>query len=170
MSPISGKHALGFCLALGLAGASATALAQQNTVVLYKERVVEIEQTLPDASELWVKPEDLTRINDFELKPQGACLEDLCIPVLQDRDSDMYVTRGGQGWFNVTGLADRLQQAWVADYEDGVWSFGMMPLERQSFFRGGMAPDFELPDRDGNIVRLSDYRGKKVLLLTWASW
>ncbi len=25
-------------------------------------------------------------------------------------------------------------------------------------------------DRDGNIVRLSDFRGKKVLLLTWASW
>lgn len=142
----------------------------QDATVLYKERVVEIEQTLPDATDLWVKPEDLTRINDFELKPQGACLDELCIPVLQDRDSDMFVTRGGQGWFNVTNLADRLRQAHVADHEDGVWSFGVMPLERQSFFRGGMAPDFELPDREGNPVRLSDYRGKKVLLLTWASW
>ncbi len=142
----------------------------QGATVLYKERVVEIEDTLPDASELWVKPEDLTRINDFELKPQGACLADLCIPVLQNRDSDMFVTRQGQGWFNVTGLADKLQQAWAADYDDSVFSFGVMPLERQSFFRGGMAPDFELTDRDGNLVSLSDFKGKQVLLLTWASW
>jgi len=149
---------------------SANLAMAQGATVLYKERVVEISETLPDASELWVKPEDLTRINDFELKPQGACLADLCVPVLQDRDSDMYVTRRGQGWFNVTGPADKLQQAWVADYDDGVFSFGVMPLERQSFFRGGVAPDFELPDRDGNIVRLSDFKGKKVLLLTWASW
>jgi len=149
---------------------SATTAGAQSATVLYKERIVEISDTLADASELWIKPEDLTRINDFELKPQGACLENLCVPVLQDRDSDMYVTRRGQGWFNMTGLADKLQQAWVADYDDNVFSFGVMPLERQSFFRGAMAPDFELSDREGNIVRLSDFRGKQVLLLTWASW
>ncbi|HSY78461.1 MAG TPA: redoxin domain-containing protein [Verrucomicrobiae bacterium] len=32
------------------------------------------------------------------------------------------------------------------------------------------APDFELPDLDGKLHRLSDYRGKKVFLLAWASW
>jgi len=142
----------------------------QSAVVLYNERVVEIDQTLPDATELWVTPEDLTRINDFVLKPQGACLAELCIPILQDRDSDMFVTRANQGWLNFSGLADKLQQASMTDYNDGIWSFGTMPLERQSFFRAGEAPDFELPDRDGNIVKLSDFRGKKVLLLTWASW
>ena len=34
----------------------------------------------------------------------------------------------------------------------------------------GQAPDFALPDRNGKIVRLSDFRGKKVVLVTWASW
>jgi hypothetical protein len=144
--------------------------AGQSTTVLYNERVVEIEKTLPDATELWVTPADLTRVNDFVLKPEGACLAELCVPVLQDRDSDMYVTRSNQGWFNLTGLADKLQQAYATDFDDGVWSFGAMPLERQSFLRGGMAPDFEMADRDGNSVKLSDFRGKKVLLLTWASW
>jgi len=29
---------------------------------------------------------------------------------------------------------------------------------------GTKAPDFELPDQDGNLVKLSDFRGRKVLL------
>lgn len=156
-------------LILGILALTGQTVAQ-NATVLYNDRVVALEQTLPDASDLWVTPADLTRINDFVLKPEGACFEDLCVPVLQDRDSDMYVTRQGQGWFNVTGLADKLQQAHVTDYADSIWSFGAMPLERRGFLQGGEAPDFALPDRDGNIVRLSDFRGKKVLLLTWASW
>jgi len=163
------KSTISFGLMLGSLLISGMACAQ-SAVVLYNERVVEVEQTLPDANDLWVKPEDLTRINDFVLKPEGACLDELCIPVLQDRDSDMYVTRQQQPWFNVTGLADKLQQAHVTDHEDGIWSFGTMPLERQSFFGGGVAPDFALPDRNGELVRLSDFRGKQVLLLTWASW
>ncbi|MBI3853814.1 MAG: redoxin domain-containing protein [Verrucomicrobia bacterium] len=33
-----------------------------------------------------------------------------------------------------------------------------------------MAPDFTLPDLKGKAHSLSDFRGKKVLLITWASW
>ena len=29
---------------------------------------------------------------------------------------------------------------------------------------GDMAPDFNLPDKDGNMVKLSDFRGQKVVL------
>ena len=35
---------------------------------------------------------------------------------------------------------------------------------------GDPAPDFELPSLTGGSVRLSDYRGKKVVLFMWASW
>ncbi|WAA10792.1 redoxin domain-containing protein [Fervidibacillus albus] len=35
---------------------------------------------------------------------------------------------------------------------------------------GYVAPDFELPTLDGQFVRLSDYRGKKVIVNFWASW
>ena len=35
---------------------------------------------------------------------------------------------------------------------------------------GQMYPDFRLPKLDGTFGRLSDYRGKKVLLLHFASW
>ena len=32
------------------------------------------------------------------------------------------------------------------------------------------APDFTLPDIEGKLHSLSDFRGKKVFLATWASW
>ena len=141
-----------------------------RATVLYKDRIVDVARTLNDANDLWVVPEDLPRINDFVLKPEGACLDELCIPVRQDRESEMFVKRAGQGWFNVTGLARRLQQEFVVDREHGVWSFGGIPVARNAFMQSAAAPDFSLPDRDGKMVRLSDFRGKKVLIVTWASW
>ena len=146
------------------------AAAAEPVTVLFDDRVTEVERTLPDADDLWVMPADLPRVNGFELKPEGACLEELCVPVRQDRDSELFVTRAGQGWFNVTGLARKLQQAYAVDHEHRVWSLGQIPVTRTRFLNAAVAPDFELPNRDGELVRLSDFRGKKVLVVTWASW
>ena len=101
-------------VALGLTQAP-TAAAEPVTV-LYDGQVVEIERTLADPNDLWIIPEDLPRVNGFELKPEGACLDELCVPVLQDRDSEMFVTRARQPWFNVTELARKLEQAYAADH------------------------------------------------------
>lgn len=144
--------------------------AVAEVTVLFDDAVVRVDQILADPNDLWVLPPDLTRINGFELKPEGACLDTFCVPVRQDEDSAMFVTRAGQGWFNVTELARRLQQAYAVDHDRQVWSFGEIPLTRQSFLRAAVAPDFTLLDRQGNPVSLSDFRGKKVLILTWASW
>ncbi len=35
---------------------------------------------------------------------------------------------------------------------------------------GNIHPDFILPTIDGSFIRLSDYFGKKVLLVNFASW
>ena len=37
-------------------------------------------------------------------------------------------------------------------------------------FKNGEAPDFALQSVDGSTVRLSDYRGKAVVLNFWATW
>src|SRR5699024_7889902 len=36
--------------------------------------------------------------------------------------------------------------------------------------KGNRAPDFELTTMDGEKVKLSDYRGERVMLNFWASW
>jgi hypothetical protein len=116
-----------------------------------------------------VTPADLQRVNGFALGPRGACLKNDCTAVPQG-DSKLRVTRGGQTWFNVSELARQIGQVFVADYDRGVWSFGEVPAARQDFVQGVIAPDFELPNREGKPVKLSDFRGKKVLIITWASW
>lgn len=38
---------------------------------------------------------------------------------------------------------------------------------RNTIFEGQEAPDFELSDLDGNQIRLSGFRGKKVVVLAF---
>ena len=140
----------------------------ESAVVLFEGKTIDVGKTLKDPNDLWVTPEDLTRINGFVMKPQGACLDDICIPV--NNDTNFVVTRKGQQWVNATELARKLNQAYVADAKTNVWSFAPIPATFASYLDSAIAPDFELKDRDGNVVRLSDFRGKKVLLGTWASW
>lgn len=42
--------------------------------------------------------------------------------------------------------------------------------EETGLQKGELAPDFELQTVDGETVRLSDFRGEKVLLNFWATW
>ena len=132
--------------------------------------MAEVSDVLADPNDLWVTKTDLPRVNGFELKPEGACLDEICIPIKQSEDSDLYVNRQGQGWVNVTGLARIIQQPVVADYDTQTFSLGAIPVQRTSFVRDAIAPDFELSDWRGEKYRLSDFKGKKIMLLSWASW
>ena len=137
-----------------------------GATVLYDGRVVRLDDAsseLGGATEsLWIRKSDLPGINEFELKPEGACRADVCIPV------PPAMTRGDR--FDLLAFAGRTGQRVVADAQARVWSLGEMPLVRGAFLESRLAPDFSVPDRTGRLVQLSQFRGKKVLLVTWASW
>lgn len=144
--------------------------AADSAVALHRGVAVEITDRLADPTDLWVLPADLTRVSGFELKPEGLCLEEICIPVRANDADPLAVERDGQTWVNTSALARRMNQAVVADAEAGVWSFAPMPTSVTGGAASVEAPNFTLPNTKGDSVSLADFRGKKVLLLTWASW
>jgi len=138
-----------------------------GTTVLFNDKTVVVERVLKEPG-LWVSPEDLTRVNGFVLKSEGACLDDLCIPVKQD--SDLLRTIDNKQWFSISAFADLMEQSYVVDEETNTWSFGEIPAKRQAMLTEAHAPEFEILDRQGRVVRMSDFKGKKALVITWSSW
>lgn len=156
-------------LIVALAGWLAPSAAHAaSATVLYNDTVFEVASTLADPDDLWVGADDLTRINGFVLKGHQLCLNALCVPATPN--SDVRIQRSGKTWLSVTELARQLQQAVAVDAEKEVWSLGEIPSMRASFFDQAVAPDFTLLNRQGQPVSLKDFRGKKVLIVTWASW
>ena len=47
---------------------------------------------------------------------------------------------------------------------------GDSPIEEAGLDQGDTPPDFELETISGDVVKLSDLKGKKVILNFWASW
>jgi len=150
-------------VALDARGGAATPPA---ATVLYDDKAVTLGAIGRDPKQvkdaLWVRKRDLPGINEFEVKPQGACRADICIQIPKDMLRREY--------FNLTAFAKKIGQPVVADAETRVWSFGEIQALRGSFLEGRMAPDFTVPDRAGRPVHLARLRGKKVLVVSWASW
>jgi hypothetical protein len=144
----------------GAAGTSPSA------TVLYDDRAIALDRIGVDPAgetgALWVRKRDLPRVNGFELKPQGACRADLCIPIPKT------MMRGD--YFNLTAFAKKAGQPVVAEPGARVWSFGEMQALGGGLSNSRVAPDFDVPDRLGRPVHLAGFRGKKVLVVTWASW
>ena len=136
--------------------------------VLARERTLVIDRALVDGQALWVPKEHVEAITGFALKPQGLCAGEICIPI--PTGADWLLEHDGSTYFNVTCFAEKVDQVFAQDAEHNVWSFTAVPTVQTSPLMAGEAPDFALPDRTGKIVRLSDFRGKKVLILSWASW
>ena len=136
-----------------------------SKTVLYQGKAVTLSET-GSGDGLLIRPEDLRQVSGFELKPEGACYGDLCIPI----GGDLLIEQDGRNWFDLAAFAELLGQPCVADREARVWSFAEIPAKRDSTLLDARAPDIELTDRQGNVFRLADLKGKKALIVTWSSW
>ncbi len=103
-----------------------------------------------------VGPDEFAAGTGWAIKPQGACKAEICVPL-------------GGGPFDASATASRLGMAVVHDEDAGLWAFGPESLGDRAL-ASASAPDLVLPDLDGDEVRLSDFRGQKVVLVAWAPY
>jgi hypothetical protein len=118
------------------------------------------------ASELWLSPADLERATGWSLKPEGLCREDVCRVLSQSQREHLV---DGDA-ICISGLWEALRRPVLHDDANEVWMLGEAAEDRSRNLESLEAPDFSLPDIEGKLHSLSDFRGKKVLLATWASW
>ena len=109
-------------------------------------------------------PEAISDVFGWELKSEGLCRGDTCIPV---RDPRTLVDANG---VDLAAVADALGQPLAVDVDERVAVIGAAAGDRSAELANLVAPDFSLPDLTGREHSLSDYRGKKVLLIAYASW
>jgi AhpC/TSA family protein len=139
-------------------------------VVIYNGTVSELKEREKGTTDLWISPAELTRTTRLVLKPEGVCDDKSCMPIPPARKQEFLKANDGKTWFNLSEFARLLKQPAAHDAKHGVWCFGPRPEAQNGHVATRIAPDFTLPDMQGKPHSLSDFRGKKVLLLTWASW
>jgi hypothetical protein len=142
-----------------------------HATVVYDDKVTEINpaQIQDGSDQLWITTADLTRATRFEVKPQGVCRDELCFPLPKARQADFLHKDSGKEWFNLTAFAGLVHQPVARDAALSTWYFGLRS-DQQQRLASLRAPDFTLPDVNGKPHSLSDFRGKKIFLITWASW
>lgn len=146
----------------------ATAKEIRATIV-YDDVATEINPANQEPAQLWITTADLTRATRFEVKPQGVCRAELCFPLPKARKQEFLRKSTGKEWFNLLAFADLVHQPVAHDEALATWYFGLRADQHQTL-ASLEAPDFTLPDMNGKLHSLHDFRGKKVFLVTWASW
>jgi len=111
-----------------------------------------------------IRPDDLARATGWTLEPEGLCQGDVCVPV---RNRDALVDDDG---VDLAGFAKLLDRPLAIDLDERAAALGTSSAARRQDLATLEAPDFTLPDLEGKLHSLSDHRGKKVLLIAYASW
>jgi len=95
----------------------------------------------------------------WALKPEGACKNDICIPVPNANAQTV----------NIPALATAMNLPLVEEPEAKLWALGPDSIGGRAL-SSAKAPDLTLPDRDGKPFSLSSLLGKKVLIYAWAPY
>ena len=100
----------------------------------------------------------------WEIHDGLLCNDAMCIPLT---DARALVSDGG---IDLVALARALDRPLALDRDERAAFLGTSARERGQALAARQAPDFSLPDLDGRLHTLHEHRGKKILLVAWASW
>jgi peroxiredoxin len=139
-------------------------MADTGTLTLITDGVFDVETEM-DGDRVWIAAATLKGAAGWEVTPVGLCRGDTCVPVdlhpgLVDEDRRVDLAR----------LAPLGDQVLVVDTDERVAVLGASASARASELRSGVAPAFTLPDLDGAPVSLADQRGRKTVVVAFASW
>lgn len=147
-----------------------TAGESTKSTVIYDEKPTQVDGLEQGTKDLWITTTDLTRATKFIHKPEGVCDDKHCFPIPQGRTKEFVKEDDGKTWFNLSEFARLLKQPSAHSQKHRTWYFGPRPEVQNAYLAAQEAADFTLPDLQGELHSLKDFRGKKVLLLTWGSW
>ncbi|MBI4518707.1 MAG: redoxin domain-containing protein [Deltaproteobacteria bacterium] len=135
----------------------------ERWTLLVEGRAAEVQASMSDGR-LRLRPAALQAALGWEWQPQGFCKGTRCVPVT---DAATLLTAEG---VDLAGFAALLRQPLAVDGDARVACLGVSADDRAGQLASLQAPDFTLPDLSGTRHSLSDYRGRKVLLVAYASW
>jgi len=136
------------------------------TTILTDAGEFEVPQAEVSGDALWLSAREAEEATGWVAKPEGLCKGEVCVPLPSGREQEF--VRGTR--VNVAVLGRHLGQPVLRSNRGHVWVLARSARDRSQALRSLQAPDFTLPDASGRPHSLSEYRGKKVFLVTWASW
>src|SRR5215471_7843770 len=98
--------------------------------VIFGDRAPAKVEAATESGNLWVNRDDLEAISGFELKPEGICKGEICVPIPPGRATDF--SRDGGKRFNLAALGTLLEQPLVHDDKHQVWYFGEAARTRRN--------------------------------------
>lgn len=138
-------------------------MASVPFTILDEQRPQDVWADLEDGR-VRLSPESLEDSLSYRLEPEGFCRGSVCVPV---KSREGLVSERG---VDLAAFAELLGRPLALDAGEGVAALAASAEARSERLASLEAPDFELPDLDGRRHRLSEHRGKKVLLIAYASW
>lgn len=122
-----------------------------------------VEATI-DGERLLLDPERLPDALGWQLKPEGLCRDEICVPV-RDQTS---LFAGPQ--LDLAAVAEALGRPIVIDTGAAIAAVALPAEERRRALDSLQAPDFGLADLEGALHSLEEWRGTKKLLVAFATW
>jgi hypothetical protein len=139
------------------------------TTIIYKSvRPAILSDSLNDNGDLWIPIDKLIEYTGLELKPEGVCTEGTCIPLSKQQEKKFI--QQDKNLFNISAFSRMMGEPIVHDSKDDVWVIGEGEPAHRKYRTSLIASDFTLPDYNGMKHSLSSFLGKKIFLVSWASW
>ncbi len=108
---------------------------------------------------LHVSVPDFEKATGWQIKPEGACKGDVCIPL----------TTQSTERIDIEQLAADMDLPLAAEPDHGIWAMGPDSIGGKALTTAE-APNLTLPDLDGNLFELSSLKGQKILVYAWAPY